>query len=178
MTAPRQDREANLALSTVAEHPRPTQVRQAAGIYGLIVTAAVFATAGGHLRTLPLAISVVVTLLVYWLAEEYAEVGARTSAGHRPTWAIVRSALAAKWPMVTASYLPLLCLLAARLLGASPVAAAYTGLGATVALLTYYGWSAGRASSMRGLGLLLMTSIAAAMGILMILLKILIAHVH
>jgi hypothetical protein len=48
--------------------------RRAAGIYGAIVTAAILDTAGGHVSTAALVISVVVTLLVSWLAEEYAEV--------------------------------------------------------------------------------------------------------
>ena len=43
--------------------------RRAAGIYGAIITAAILDTAGGHLPTAALVISVVVTLLVYWLAE-------------------------------------------------------------------------------------------------------------
>ena len=48
--------------------------RRAAGIYGAIITAAILDTAGGHVSTAALVVSVVVTLLVYWLAEEYAEV--------------------------------------------------------------------------------------------------------
>ena len=47
--------------------------RRAAGIYGTIITAAVLAATGDHAATLPLAISVLVTLLVYSVAEEYAE---------------------------------------------------------------------------------------------------------
>ena len=62
--------------------------RRAAGIYGAIVTAAILDTAGGHVSTAALVVSVVVTLLVYWIAEEYAEVvgeqveGAGFPAGH------------------------------------------------------------------------------------------------
>ena len=59
--------------------------RRAAGIYGAIVTAAILDTAGGHLSTTALVISVVVTLLVYWLAEEYAEVlGEQVEGGRLP----------------------------------------------------------------------------------------------
>jgi hypothetical protein len=49
--------------------------RRAAGIYGAIITAAILDTAGDHLPTAALVVSVVVTLLVYWLAEEYAALG-------------------------------------------------------------------------------------------------------
>ena len=47
--------------------------RRAAGIYGAIITAAILATAGSELHTSALVVTVVVTLVVYWLAEEYAE---------------------------------------------------------------------------------------------------------
>ena len=39
--------------------------RRAAGIYGAIITAAILDTAGGHVSTAALVVSVVVTLLVY-----------------------------------------------------------------------------------------------------------------
>ena len=72
------------------------------------MTAAVIAAGGGQLRTLALAVTVVVTLVVYWLAEEYAELlGEHTRAGQLPSVNVVRSSLAAAWPMVTASFVPL-----------------------------------------------------------------------
>jgi hypothetical protein len=55
--------------------------RRAAGIYGAIITAAILDTAGGRLSTVALVIAVVVTLLVYWLAEEYAELLGEQAAG-------------------------------------------------------------------------------------------------
>ena len=65
-----------------------------------------------------LVISVLVTLLVYWVAEEYAELlGEQLEAGRLPTWLEVRTALALTWPMVSASYVPLLALVLARWLG-------------------------------------------------------------
>jgi hypothetical protein len=157
---------------------RVAQTRRAEGIYGLIVAASVLATAGGHLRSVPLAVAVFVTLLVYWLAEEYAELGEQASAGRLPTWPHIRTALAAKWPMVSASYVPVLALLGARLFGASPAAAAYIGLAVTLVLLMIYGWAAGRASGLRGPALFLMTAAAGTLGALMILLKALLIHLH
>jgi hypothetical protein len=47
--------------------------RRASGIYGTIINAAILVAAGGTCLTLPLAVSIMVTLLVYWVAEEYAE---------------------------------------------------------------------------------------------------------
>jgi hypothetical protein len=151
---------------------------QAAGIYGLIVTAAVLASAGAHLRTAALELAVFVTLIVYWLAEEYAQLVEHARAGHLPTWSHIRSALATKWPMVSASYIPLLALLVARVAGASSTSSAYVALAATVLMLIYYGWSAARASGLRGSALVIMTSAAGALGMLMILLKAVIVHSH
>ena len=117
--------------------------RRAAGIYGAIITAAIIAAVGGNLPTLALAVSVLVTLVVYWVAEEYAELlGEQVTEGHLPTWAYIRAALAHTWPMVSASYLPLLALVLARLAGASASTAANYGLAAAVLLLTFHGWSA------------------------------------
>lgn len=158
--------------------PARPQGRQAAGIYGLIVTAAVLASGGGHLRTLALELAVFVTLVVYWLAEEYAQLVEHANAGHLPTWPHVRSGLAAKWPMVSASYLPLLALIATRLVGGSASSAAYTALAVTVVMLVCVGWSAGRASGLRGLALAVMTCAAGTLGVVMVLLKIVIVHLH
>jgi hypothetical protein len=154
--------------------------RRAAGIYGAIITAAIFDTAGGHLTTAALVVSVVVTLLVYWLAEQYAEIlGEQAEGGHLPSWASIRGALAATWPMVTASYAPLLALLLARLAGASALVAANVGLAAAIVLLTFHGWSAGRSAQLRGRQLLFATSVAAALGLLMIALKdLVLIHLH
>jgi hypothetical protein len=154
--------------------------RRAAGIYGAIITAAIIAAVGSQLRTAALAVSVLVTLVVYWVAEEYAELlGEQATGGHLPTWAYVRAALAHTWPMVSASYLPLLALVLARLAGASASAAANYGLAAAVLLLTFHGWSAGRASHLRGWQLAGVTSIAAALGLVMVVLKdLVLIHLH
>lgn len=154
--------------------------RRAAGIYGTIITAAVIAATGVRLTTSALVVSVVVTLLVYWVAEEYAELlGEQLEAGHLPTWREVRTALAATWPMVSASYVPLLALVLARWLGASPSAAANVGLVVAVMLMIFYGWSAGRAARVDGKRLVVITSVAAALGLMMIVLKdVVLIHLH
>ena len=83
--------------------------RRASGIYGAIITAAILDTIGGRASTTVLVISVVGTLLVYWIAEEYAEVlGEHTAGGRLPSRASILGALAATWPMVSASFAPLL----------------------------------------------------------------------
>jgi len=154
--------------------------RRAAGIYGAIITAAILDTAGGHVSTTALVVSVVVTLLVYWIAEEYAEVlGEHTTGGHLPGWASIQGALISTWPMVTASYLPLLAVVLAKVAGASALTAANVGLVVAVVLLTVHGWLAGRAAQLQGWKLVWATSIAAALGLVMILLKdLVLVHLH
>ncbi|MEU3270585.1 hypothetical protein ABZ639_07045 [Saccharomonospora sp. NPDC006951] len=146
--------------------------RRASGIYGAIVTAAVLTAAGGTLSTAALAIAVVATLVVYWLAEEYAVLlGQHAEAGGLPSGGRIRSELASTWPMVTASYGPLVALLLAWLAGASPVVAANVGLVAAVLLLVFHAWSAGRVAMLRGVPLIAVTTVAALLGVLMVVLK-------
>jgi hypothetical protein len=146
--------------------------RRAAGIYGTVITAAVVAAAGGHLPTAALAIAVLMTLVVCWIAEQYAEVLAEeTEHGHLPTWAKIRSGMANTWPMVSAAYLPVLALVIARLFGASHTVAANLALIVAMALLMIHGWTAGRAAGLRGSRLMLATLIAASLGLMMIILK-------
>ena len=154
--------------------------RRAAGIYGAVVTAAIIAAVGEQVRTRGLAVAIVVTLLVYWVAEQYAELlGEHTAGGHLPGWRHVRAGLAASWPMVGASYVPLLVLFLARLAGASPLTAANAGLVAALLLLVYHGWSASRAAHLTGKSLLAATSVAAALGVVMIVLKdLVLIHLH
>jgi hypothetical protein len=122
----------------------------------------------------------VVTLLVYWIAEEYAEVlGEQAAGGHLPSRASIQGALVSTWPTVTASYLPLLAVVVAKLAGASALTAANVGLVVAIVLLTVHGWLAGRAAQLQGWKLLWATSIAAGLGLVMILLKdLVLIHLH
>jgi hypothetical protein len=150
--------------------------RRSAGIYGTIVASAVIAAGGAHLRTAALAVTVVVTLLVYWAAEGYAELVGEAHAGHLPSWWHVRASLAAIWPMVSASYVPLLALLVARVLGADTRGAATLALVVAIALLLVQGWVGGKASQLHGIRLFAVTLTAGTFGVVMILLKLLVAH--
>jgi hypothetical protein len=151
--------------------------RRSAGIYGTIVASAVLAAGGSHLRTVALAVTVLVTLLVYWAAEGYAELlGEHAHAGRLPTWAHVRASLTAIWPMVSASYVPLLALLVVRVLGADTKTAATVALVVAIVLLLVQGWAGGKAFQLRGLPLLAVTLIAGAFGVVMVLLKLLVTH--
>ncbi len=143
------------------------------------MTAAVLAAGGNQLSAVALAVTVVVTLIVYWLAEQYAELLAdHTHAGRLPTRTQVRTCLAEAWPMVTASYLPVAVLLLASLLGASSIWAARVALGVAVVLLVVYGHAAGRAAGLSGIRLAAVTTTAGLLGVAMIVLKTLLQHHH
>ena len=154
--------------------------RRAAGIYGAIITAAILDVAGGHASTTALAVSVVATLLVYWIAEEYAEIlGEQAAGGQLPSRTSIKHALSSTWPMVTASYIPLLVVVVTKVAGASALTAANVGLVVAIVLLTVHGWLAGRAAQLQGWKLLWATSIAAGLGLVMILLKdLILIHLH
>jgi hypothetical protein len=153
--------------------------QRAAGIYGTIVTAAVIAAGGNQLSTTELEVTVLVTLIVYWLAEQYAELlGEHTHAGRLPKRGQVVSSLAAAWPMVSASFIPLLSLLLARLAGASAPNAAAIALVVTVVLLVVHGHTAARAAGLTGIRMLLVTGTAGLLGIAMVVLKALLQNAH
>jgi hypothetical protein len=123
---------------------------------------------------------VLVTLVVYWLAEGYAELLGEQVAGRKlPNRARVRATLGGTWPMVSACYLPLVALLLARVAGASALTAANTGLAVAIVMLTVHGWLAGRSARLNGWRLAVATSLAALLGIAMILLKnLVLLHLH
>lgn len=168
--APRELRGAT-ASGQVAWARSPAR-RRAVGIYGTIVTAAILAAGGDELSAPDLAISVLITLVVYWVAEEYAEILGESVTGSRlPTWRYALAALAATWPMVSASAIPLLLLLVSWLLGASGYAAANVALVAAVAELMFYAWRAGHGAHLPRRQQIGMTAAAAVLGLVMILLK-------
>jgi hypothetical protein len=53
------------------------------------------------------------------------------------------------WPVVSASYLPLLAVVLATLAGTSALTAANAGLVVAIVLLTVHGWLAGRAAQLQ-----------------------------
>jgi hypothetical protein len=81
--------------------------------------------------------------------------------------------------MVSASFLPLLALVLARVAGLSGFAAANVGLVTAVVVLVVHAWAAGRSARLHGRQLLFTISIAAGLGLAMIVLKdVVLTHVH
>jgi hypothetical protein len=143
----------------------------AAGIYGLIVSSSVLVTA--HAETAyKLDIIVVVTLIIYWVAERYAKIVAeRIHEGHRPPWHTVRDQLTSGWEIMSASLLPLLVLLLARAAGAGMNLAILIALITSTLLLCAAGWRMGE--RLTAGERLVSTLVAGTFGAAMIVLKIL-----
>src|SRR3954469_3485309 len=107
----------------------------AAGIYGVIVSAAVMAASHAE-RVVAVAVAVLVTLVIYRSAERYARlVAARIHDGRRPTWRQIRHELAHGWEIVSASSVPLVILLVADRLGAQLYSAVIAALIGSTLLL-------------------------------------------
>jgi hypothetical protein len=141
------------------------------GIYGVIVGTGVMAADSGTSVT-QLAIAVVVTLLVYWAAERYAHVVARRiKLGRRQTGRELRRELSAGWELVTASYLPLMVLVTASLLGADLTGAVVSALVFSTALLSLSGWRVGGEANLGLAQRCVSAAIAGAFGVVMILLQ-------
>src|SRR5262245_42844309 len=93
------------------------------GIYGTIICASVMAAASELDAVGEVAFTVLVTVLVYWIAERWSHVLAAGIRGRALSRHESRRVLVEGWPMVQASYLPLIVLVLAGILGANTTAA-------------------------------------------------------
>ncbi len=144
----------------------------AAGIYGLILCASVMAAAAGTDTIGHVAVTVLVTLVVYWLAERYAELLADRSAEGPLSGRRIRRTLVRGWPMIQASDTPLLVLFVAWLFGADTAQAVLAALIVTTATLALLGWLAATRSGLNGWGRVAASSFAFALGLVVIALKL------
>jgi hypothetical protein len=152
---------------------RATEENTAAGIYGVIVASSVMAAA--HAETaIAVDLAVLVTLVIYWGAERYARVVAqRIHDGHRPDRSQLRRQLTTGWTMVSATTVPLVVLLIVRLLGAGLNVAILSALACSTVLLSIAGWEIGRDGRLSRGERFASAAIAAAFGVALILLKML-----
>jgi hypothetical protein len=150
---------------------RDAEESTAAGIYGLIVSAAVMA-ASHAASAAAMIVAVLVTLAIYWAAERYARlVAERIHAGHRPTWRQIRVQLTAGWEMVATSALPLAVLAVLRLAGVDLGHAVLWAMVCSTLLLCVAGWEIGRHGQLTVAERLVSTAVAGVFGVALILLK-------
>jgi hypothetical protein len=164
-------RPTHAGQATASARTPATEESTAAAIYGVIVSAAVMASA--HAETaLAVVVAVLVTLVIYWGAERYARLMAeRIHQGHRPTWAQVRRQLTEGWAMVSASYLPLAVLSVLTLLGVELYGAVVSALVCSTVLLCIAGWAMGRNGQLTLGERVLSTVVAGLFGVMMVALK-------
>jgi hypothetical protein len=148
--------------------------RLASAIYGTVVTASVLVATGGHLSVAATCVTVIATVLVYWLAETYARALAHqihTPAGQRPPVFAKHT-----WRLVSASYAPLGVLLVVSAFGVGVWGAILAALIFSTFLLGIVGWFAAGKAGLRGFQRLVAVSLSAAFGLVMIALKLAISH--
>ncbi len=145
-------------------------------IYGTILVAAVVAAEDpDHTESYEIALTVAVTVMVFWLAHGYSRVvSGRLSTGTKPSLGEVRAALAEHWPIVQAAVPPMAALGIAVAEGASVVGAQDAALGTSVVLLAIWGTVAGRACRLTGWRLVVYACSSAALGLVMIVLEVII----
>jgi hypothetical protein len=148
------------------------EIRMASEIYGLIVASSVLAAGTHDDDVLHVALAVLITLVVYWLAETYAHVIAASHIrGRRLSWARARYELRAGWPLVSASFTPLIVVVVTAAIGADINAAQVAGLICATVLLFISGWIAGRSVGATRFRRLLAALVAASFGLILIALK-------
>jgi hypothetical protein len=149
-----------------------SEIRTASEIYGLIVASSVLAAGTHDEDVLHLALAVLITLLVYWLAETYAHVMAASHVrGRGLSWARGRHELQAGWPLVSASFTPLIVVVVTAVLGADINTAQIAGLICATILLFISGWIAGGRVGVTGFRRLVAALVAASFGLILIGLK-------
>lgn len=142
-------------------------------ITGTVVCAAVIAFGVGHAdSTAELALAILATVAVYWLAHLHAvTIGNALTHRHHPVKEFGR-ALSETAPVALASVLPLAVLLLTRVLGASLSTSAWAALTTTIALLAGYSYHAGARVGMGTWGRVGSAVVGALLGVLVALLKV------
>ncbi|MDP2012999.1 MAG: hypothetical protein Q8L05_02105 [Actinomycetota bacterium] len=157
---------------------RPNTGRQSASaLYGLIIACAVLATASPDARLVVVALTVIGTLAIYWIAETYVHVMAARQAQHRELTRAQFAAIAKDGlPLITVTFAPLLALLVAALLGLSAELGENIALAINIALLLTFGYRMSRDAGIRGMRLVISTLLAGFLGLAMVTLKIFLNH--
>jgi hypothetical protein len=142
-------------------------------VYGLITVGTLLAAESGLHDTYAEAVgSVVLALLLYWLAHAYSEVLGDRLATHRHlTMQALGRSLLQEWAIVRGATVPLLALLVAWAAGASQTTGVTVGVWATAASLLAFELLAGVRAKSSPVELLLEGCVGATMGLAIIALR-------
>lgn len=153
-------------------HAEDAHRRRASHLYGLVVTGAVLATAPDDIAIRRVALLLLGTLAIYWVAETYVHWTATRTLLHRDlTRHEQRTVVLDGWPLVAASAVPLALLFLEAVLRVETGTAVNIALAATVVLLVVVGYQMGRSGGLRGLRLLGASVLVGLLGVAMIVLK-------
>jgi hypothetical protein len=141
-------------------------------ITGTVVSAAVIAAAVGHFEETRLVLAILGTALIYWLAHLHARTLGEAVKHRTHPMNALREALAETWPILAAAVVPAAILIVTQLVGVEIRIAAWIAVIASAVLLTLYSFLAPRRGGLGLGGSLVSASIGAALGILVILLKV------
>lgn len=159
-------------------HVLRTRGDVAEGIYGLVLATSVIAVSQEYEsgRAGAVAVTVLVTAIVFWLAHVYARILARAAAHDRwPTRGEMRELMRHDWPLVEVA-VPLVLVLALGAVGVIADRTAVTlAVGLALAELALVGAYAAATSGARPPGVVLSSAVAVALGSIVVLLKAL-AH--
>jgi hypothetical protein len=140
-------------------------------ITGTVVSAAAIAAAAGHFDETRLVLAVLGTALIYWLAHLHARTLGDAVKHRQHPATVLRESLAETWPILAASLVPAAILIIVQLVGGTVVAAAWTAVIVSAALLTVYSFIAGRRGGLGPIGSLVSAALGALLGLLVITLK-------
>jgi hypothetical protein len=146
----------------------PSRRAIAAGIYGLVVSSSVMVAGVGYYTAPKLAVAVLVTVLVYWLAERYAELLSHSVHGHPLTLAQSAHVLREGWPLVQASYAPLATMILCYFFGLAVSTSVLIALLVSTVLLIGLGAAGGRRAGLTRFGVLVSALVAGALGLVLI----------
>jgi hypothetical protein len=148
----------------------------AGGIYGTIVVAGLIAATGpdDDPEVLSTAFWIVATVVVFWLAHSWSLFIARRATGVVQPGHGLRHSLARNWPIAQSAIIPLAVMVAASLLGATDETAIFISGLSCVVLLAAWGAIVGRREQESGVRVVMTSISCAALGGLMIGLKVLI----
>lgn len=151
--------------------------RSASGLYGLIIACAVLATASPEDRLVVVALTVLGTLAIYWIAETYVHLMAVRQHQHHEISAAQFAVIAKDGlPLITVTVAPMVALLIAALLGLDAELGEDIALAVNIVLLLAFGHRMSHEAGLRGVRLLLATLLAGLMGLAMVGLKIFLNH--
>ena len=151
--------------------------RSASALYGLIIASAVLATASPDDYLVIVAITVIGTLAVYWIAETYVHLMAERQSQHHELNAGQVAAIAKDGlPLITITFAPLVALLIAALLGLSAELGEDIALAVNIVLLLGFGHRMSKDAGLTGFRLAVSTLVAGLLGLAMVSLKIFVHH--